>query len=136
MTKNLIIRQSMLIHGLKQIHVAKLLGVSQATVSLLLRYELAESEQHEIVRKIEESLNENGMPITEIKPPRTQANTDVREKLTENGLTHYQLAEIMGVSPATLGRMLSKELPAKEKNRIIWIIENRSKYSEMLGANV
>ena len=50
-------------------------------------------------------------------------NMKIRKKLAENMMKLYQLDEILGISEATRCRMLRKELPEEEQDRIIKLIE-------------
>lgn len=53
-------------------------------------------------------------------------NFKIREALKENGLKHWELAEILKMGENTLSRKLRRELPQVEQDRIIEIIkENR-----------
>lgn len=55
MKKNIRIRKEMINAGINQADLALLLGVSDADVSRLFKFELAKFEQDEIVRKIRAS---------------------------------------------------------------------------------
>lgn len=52
------------------------------------------------------------------------ANTDIRTTARENRVTLWQIADHIGVSEATMTRMLRKELPAASKQRVLLAIEN------------
>lgn len=54
-------------------------------------------------------------------------NLEIRRKLKEAGLYHWQLAEKMEVSEMTLVRKLRRELEEEEQKRIIAIIEEIAK---------
>jgi len=43
------------------------------------------------------------------------SNIEIREKIRTNGLTHYQVAEKIGVSEFTFSRWMRKELPIGKK---------------------
>lgn len=51
-------------------------------------------------------------------------NLKIRMKLTEKGLRYYHLDEILGISEPTRCRMLRKELPAEEQDRICKLIDD------------
>lgn len=46
-------------------------------------------------------------------------NLDVRMKIFESGLTHWQLAESMGVSACTMSRWLRTEMTPSKKEEVI-----------------
>lgn len=50
--KNVRVRQALLHAGLKQGDLAKMLGVTEAHVSIMLRRELARAEQDELIEMI------------------------------------------------------------------------------------
>ena len=50
-------------------------------------------------------------------------NLKIRNALSKKGLFLYQLGKIMGVSEATITRMMREELPESEQNRIVKLIE-------------
>lgn len=51
------------------------------------------------------------------------ANTDLRQKMRSEGVTFWQLADVLGVCEMTVSRRFRKELPEKEKNKISGIID-------------
>lgn len=53
-------------------------------------------------------------------------NIKIRIKLTELNRRYYWLAEILGISEATLTRRLRKEFPEEEQARIIQLIEEKA----------
>jgi DNA-binding MurR/RpiR family transcriptional regulator len=60
-----------------------------------------------------------------------KANMKVRLAMMETGTPQWKLAELLGVSESTIWRMIRKEQPDKEQDRIVWIIKNPDKYKEM-----
>ncbi len=50
-------------------------------------------------------------------------NQKLRDRLTESSLKYYQLDTILGISEATRCRMLRKELPEAEQDRICKMID-------------
>ncbi len=50
-------------------------------------------------------------------------NSDVRVCAIEHGVRMWELAEQLGISPETLSRKLRRELPTKEKERMIQAIQ-------------
>lgn len=52
--KNMRIRRELATYGMTQGDLAKILKLSAPVVSVILRFELAKSEQDEIIRKIRE----------------------------------------------------------------------------------
>jgi hypothetical protein len=54
-------------------------------------------------------------------------NLKIRIKLTEKGLRYYHLDEILGISEPTRCRMLRKELPTAEQDRICRLIDEYAK---------
>ena len=50
-------------------------------------------------------------------------NQEIREKVRENGLFLWQVAEEYGVNDGNFSRKLRKELPEEEKKKILTIIE-------------
>lgn len=60
-----------------------------------------------------------------------KTNMKVRLAMMETGTPQWKLAELLGVSESTVWRMIRKEQPDKEQDRIVWIIKNPDKYKEM-----
>jgi len=52
------------------------------------------------------------------------ANMDLRQKMKSEGVTLWQLADVLGVCEMTVSRRFRKELSEKEKNKISKIIDN------------
>lgn len=52
-----------------------------------------------------------------------KANADVREKARELKIPFWAVAEAMSISEASMTRMLRRELPEPEKQKIFEIIE-------------
>ena len=52
-----------------------------------------------------------------------QANTDIRKRIDEAGLTHWQVAEQVGINHVTLSVWLRTELTDVQKKRIDEAIE-------------
>ena len=57
----------------------------------------------------------------------TKKNIAIRNSLKKYGLYAYSLAELLGVSEATVTRMMRHELPKDEQSRIIKLIEKEGK---------
>ena len=50
-------------------------------------------------------------------------NLEVKQAMNEKGLRGYQLAELCAVTPVTLSRWFSSELPEDKKRELLAIIE-------------
>lgn len=59
-------------------------------------------------------------------------NVKIREKAKICGVKHWEIAEALGIGEATLTRRLRRELPAKEQEKILGLIDEivRSKQKE------
>lgn len=59
-------------------------------------------------------------------------NVKIRDKAKIWGVKHWEIAEALGIGEATLTRRLRRELPAKEQEKILGLIEQiaRSKQKE------
>lgn len=131
--KNEIIRRAMFEYGLKQYQLAEILGISEASVSIMLRYDLSVAEQKQIAIQIENGIaKKDSQPKGKIQE-RPRANKAIYDELKNRGVAVWQLAEAMGLSESRLYAKLRKEMDKKETDRIIWIINNRSKYMSMIG---
>ena len=53
-------------------------------------------------------------------------NEKIREALSQNRMYAYELATLLGISEATFGRMMRKELPDEEQKRIVELIERET----------
>ena len=62
-------------------------------------------------------------------------NAAIRDAMYDHRMAQWELAELLGVSETTIWRILRKEMPEKEQNRIVWIINNQEKYKEMVGVD-
>lgn len=51
------------------------------------------------------------------------ANMDLRQKMKSEGVTLWQLADVLGVCEMTVSRRFRKELSEKEKNEISGIVD-------------
>ncbi|MBQ7828337.1 MAG: hypothetical protein IJ386_08745 [Clostridia bacterium] len=58
-------------------------------------------------------------------------NIDIRKKLEETGVKHWELAEAFGVHPSTLCAKLRRELPEDEKARLCEIIDRLAEGKEV-----
>lgn len=54
-------------------------------------------------------------------------NIKIRETLKIANMKHWELADLLGISPYTLSVRLRKELPGEEQERIITLIQNNRK---------
>ena len=54
----------------------------------------------------------------------TMCNNDIRNALNQNNIKHWQLADLLKISEATLTRRMRHELPQEEKQRIFNILHN------------
>lgn len=52
------------------------------------------------------------------------SNIDIRNLLKTHCIKHWELAEKLNISETTLVRKLRRELPTKEKEKLINIIKN------------
>ncbi len=52
-----------------------------------------------------------------------KSNLDIRNKLKNEGITQWLLAEKMGIGEMTLLRKLGRELPEAEKQKILSVID-------------
>lgn len=57
-------------------------------------------------------------------------NIAIRNSLKKHGLYAYSLADLLGVSEATITRMMRHELPKDEQKRIIGLIEKEANKNE------
>lgn len=55
-----------------------------------------------------------------------QKNLVIREALKKSGMKHWELADLMGISPYTLSVRLRHELPDEEQKRIVALIMEQS----------
>ena len=53
-----------------------------------------------------------------------KANKEIRRAMGAKGLKQYQVADALGMLDGNFSRKLRKELPEKEKERILTVIEN------------
>ena len=53
-------------------------------------------------------------------------NLEIRQKLKESNIKHWELADLLGIGESTLCVMLRKELPDSERERILHIIDEFS----------
>lgn len=51
------------------------------------------------------------------------ANLEIRQAMARKRLKHYEVAQILGVSPFTFSRWMRDELPVEKKEQIMKIIE-------------
>jgi len=51
-------------------------------------------------------------------------NAEIRMELIKKGMRQYELADILGMNDQSLSRKLRKELPEKEKQRILKVIRD------------
>ncbi len=54
-------------------------------------------------------------------------NKLIRDALSKKGMFLYQLGTLLNVSEATITRMMREELPEKEQQRIVKLIERGGK---------
>ncbi len=59
-------------------------------------------------------------------------NVSIRDKAKLYGVKHWEIAEALGIGEATLTRRLRRELPAKEQEKILGLVDEiaRSKKKE------
>ena len=53
-----------------------------------------------------------------------KANEEIRRAIKEKGIKQWEVADLLGIGETSLVRKLRKELPEKEKERILTVIEN------------
>ena len=53
-------------------------------------------------------------------------NSIIKEELKNNGWTFWQLADALGVSEATITRMMRHELPEEKREEILTIIRRKN----------
>lgn len=56
-----------------------------------------------------------------------RANEEIRRAIGAAGLKQWEVADALGVLDCVLSRKLRKELPQKEKERILSVIQNLDK---------
>lgn len=56
-----------------------------------------------------------------------KANIEVRVQMMENGITQYDLAKELSITPSWVSRLLRKSLSPKDRKRIMSAIEKLSK---------
>lgn len=54
-------------------------------------------------------------------------NIDVRQAIAESRFKHFEVAESLGITENSFSRLLRKELPPEEKQKIIDAIERLMK---------
>ena len=57
-------------------------------------------------------------------------NKEIRQRLKECHIKHWELADLLGISESTLCVKLRKELPESERERILCIINEFSRQRE------
>lgn len=57
-------------------------------------------------------------------------NCAIREQAKSNGVRLWEIAEVMGVSEATVTRMLRRELPEAEQRKILNIVADLARRKE------
>jgi len=57
-------------------------------------------------------------------------NVAIREQAKSNGVRFWEIAEVMGVSEATVTRMLRRELPETEQRKILKIVADLARRKE------
>ena len=57
-------------------------------------------------------------------------NNTIREQAKSNGVKFWEIAEAMGVSEATVTRMLRRELPGAEQRKILDIVADIARGKE------
>lgn len=57
-------------------------------------------------------------------------NSAIREQAKSNGVRFWEIAEVMGVSEATVTRMLRRELPETEQRKILNIVADLARRKE------
>lgn len=57
-------------------------------------------------------------------------NSEVRFKIFEAGLKHWQIAEVMKIHEGNLSRLLRKQLNQEQKKRVSLAIEKAKKMKE------
>ncbi len=54
---------------------------------------------------------------------REKANQDIRKAIFDSGLYQYEIADALGIREENLCKLLRKELPQEEKEKILKVIE-------------
>ena len=60
-------------------------------------------------------------------------NLDIRITVADKGLTYRQIAEVMGVTPVYLSRLMAKELKPAMRMRILNAIDELERVAEKKG---
>ena len=60
-------------------------------------------------------------------------NLDIRITVDDKGLTYRQIAEVMGVTPVYLSRVMAKELKPSMRTRILNAIDDLERVAEKKG---
>lgn len=60
-------------------------------------------------------------------------NLDIRITVDDKGLTYRQIAEVMGVTPVYLSRLMAKELKPAMRTRILNAIDDLERVAEKKG---
>ena len=60
-------------------------------------------------------------------------NLDIRITVADKGLTYRQIAEVMGVTPVYLSRLMAKELKPALRTRILNAIDDLERVAEKKG---
>ena len=58
---------------------------------------------------------------------------DIRITVADKGLTYRQIAEVMGVTPVYLSRVMAKELKPSMRTRILNAIDELERVAEKKG---
>ena len=57
-------------------------------------------------------------------------NLAIREEAKNNGVRFWEIAEAMGISEATVTRMLRRELPVAEQRKILSVVADLARRKE------
>ena len=52
-----------------------------------------------------------------------QTNALIREEVAKHRMYYYEVCELLNISESTWGRMMRKELPQEEQERIVKLIK-------------
>lgn len=110
------VREAIKKSGLAHYEIANEMEVSQNTLATWLQSELTEERKERILEAIK---NHNGAKTKAI-----YLNTDIRRAMHEKKLTHYEIANEMGITPPTFSHWLQKELSQEQKERVFAAIDS------------
>lgn len=100
--------------GLHHHQIANALHIAPGTFSVWLQSELDQEKKE----KIFEVIKRGNVPTT------AEMNTQVRKAMKEKGVCGYEVANELGVKPATFCHWMQSEFSPERKKRVLQAIKN------------